>query len=194
MNNKLYLTILIILILGCTKLSPQRNLDQIFNRFNSMHQELSSLDKSYYRYFENTCSGTDWVKFNNAENLFNAVNDWKEKRNAIIKSYSDVYFDSTSTTIREFKDKILIDKLISITTQLKEIESTVDYAFLQNPKCETVFSSPQSDYMLATKSKTCLIQCSRLKKLARSFLELSKKEYLIIQTAQHDLLIPKCDQ
>lgn len=188
MRKAVFTLILMLSVLSaCTKNNANRALNYVFNRYSLMQAELTKLDAPYASYFDSLCNSKDIVKFDNAENIFQAATEWKQKRTAITVKYQDIYFDGSNTLIKEFKDQQIIDNLIWLTDNFKAVEESVDTSFLISPKCETKYTQAEADYQNPAESKTCLISCPNFKHLSQSIESLSAKEAIVVNKSKERL-------
>ncbi|MGD9581931.1 MAG: hypothetical protein AB7V50_11205 [Vampirovibrionia bacterium] len=184
LKKSLVLFFTVLILSGCSNNKPDRTINSIFNDYYKLNKELSVLDKEYAGYLTEICPGNESIKLDNADNLFNAVDNWKLKRKNIFNNYASILFNSENTTIKEFKHQFIVDELIKLTSNFVAAEELIDYTFLQNPDCQTKYTYFEDEYRKPVETKTCVISCYELQRLAKNIISLSEKGDIIIQNAR----------
>ena len=115
--------------------------------------------------------------------FFQSLKEWQKKRQNVFLDYSDINFDESNTTIKEFKHKAVVNELINLTKQYKLIEASINYDFLKNPDCEVKNTLSDADYKDPVRTKTCLIPCKDFKKLANDLSNLKDKQAIVLSKA-----------
>jgi len=124
------------------------------------------------------------VKINQANTLFNKIEEWKQKRKVIINNYSQDYF-GFNTTSRRFNQKPeIIHELAALKDNLNNYEKTSDkLTSVVSNNCNTLYNDPIEDYHSPVSDTVCIIDCYQLKNAARTVKYLSEKEKLYINNS-----------
>ncbi|MEW5820730.1 MAG: hypothetical protein AB1782_11105 [Cyanobacteriota bacterium] len=188
MKKTLLITILILLsACGSKKIDDSRNLNYIFKQYKIMTSELNAVDEKYVDYFNNLCTGDSLEKFDEADNIFEAVDDWEQLRNKIAIKYNSINFKEQDLTLKDFKEQFIIEELVSLTTNYWKAEDDINYKFLLNADCQSTSKKKGQDYKFPLVSKSCMINCGDIKNLAAQIKSLTQKENIIIQQAYQNL-------
>lgn len=179
--------ILVFFLSGCFQKPADRDLNSIFSDYIKLNSELKKLDNKYADYLVDLCPGKEMIKLDYAENLFNSVDNWHLERKNIINKYANIIFTRENTTIKEFKDQVVVDELVKLTSNFKASEELIDYSFLQKVDCQIKYITPEEEYKKPEELKSCLIPCYELQVLAKNMVSLSEKGSIIIDNSKRNL-------
>lgn len=188
MVNYFYLSLIVVFFLsGCVQKPLDRDLNSIFADYTKLNAELTRLDKQYADYLMDLCPDNDVVKLDNADNLFNTIENWRSKRQLLFNKYASINFLRENTSVKEFKEQVVVDELVKLTANFRAAEELIDYSFLQTPDCQIKYIPQKEDYQKPQEVKSCLIPCYELRILAKNMISLSQKGTITIQNSKRSL-------